>query len=303
MPDLTTEELTALPGAVGSLCDAAARGFGGSLGLTVTSDAPTLTLDAADGLAADLNVVLQASFSYPVLCPDEGLLVLSADTWPVLAKVLGWQMAGEEPRLTGDQTAGLEAAMNAAVLEVRNALGIPGEPGAVQVQVGALQLPPSFAVVEKAIRASVPVHIGSDVAELLVFLTTEFARSLIAAAPSANPEVEPAAQPSDDTVVETQRSNGAGTEPLPPGIELLFDVPLDVSVELGRVRMLIKDVLELSPGSVVELDRVAGEPVDLMVNGRLIAKGEVVVVEDNFGIRVTEIISPADRVSGLGKRR
>ena len=86
-------------------------------------------------------------------------------------------------------------------------------------------------------------------------------------------------------------------------MELIMDIPLDVTVELGRVRMLIKDVLELSSGSIVELDRVAGEPVDLLVNGRLVAKGEVVVIEDNFGIRITEIVSPADRVSGLGRNR
>ncbi len=82
-----------------------------------------------------------------------------------------------------------------------------------------------------------------------------------------------------------------------------MDIPLDVTVELGRVRMLIKDVLELAMGSIVELDRVAGEPVDLLVNGRLVAKGEVVVIEDNFGIRLTEIVSHADRLAGLGKGR
>ena len=87
------------------------------------------------------------------------------------------------------------------------------------------------------------------------------------------------------------------------GLDLLLDIPLDVTVELGRVRMLIKDVLDLASGSIIELDRVAGEPVDLLVNGRLIARGEVVVIEDNFGIRLTEIVSPADRVAGLGKGR
>jgi flagellar motor switch protein FliN/FliY len=97
---------------------------------------------------------------------------------------------------------------------------------------------------------------------------------------------------------------GAGQEShLPRGLEMILDIPLDVTVELGRVRMLIKDVLELSSGSIIELDRVAGEPVDLLVNGRLVAKGEVVVIEDNFGIRITEIVSPAERVSGLGKGR
>lgn len=85
----------------------------------------------------------------------------------------------------------------------------------------------------------------------------------------------------------------------PAGLNLLMDIPLEVSVELGRVKMLIKDILELGTGSVVELDKVAGEPVDLLVNGKLVAKGEVVVIEDNFGIRVTEILSPMERLSGL----
>ena len=98
-------------------------------------------------------------------------------------------------------------------------------------------------------------------------------------------------------------SNRREDSPMPRGMELIMDIPLEVTVELGRVRMLIRDVLELASGSIVELDRVAGEPVDLLVNGRLVAKGEVVVIEDNFGIRLTEIVSPADRVAGLGRGR
>lgn len=303
MPDLSTEELTSLPGAVGSFCEAIVGGLAGSLGLVMAPDAPTLTVDTADALGSDLAMVLQASFSYPGLCPDEGLLALRKETWPVLFKALGWQVEGEEPAFTDDHAAGIEAAIVAAVAQARASLGIPGEPGPVQAHVGNVQMPPSFAVAEKAIRASVPVRIGGDMLELLVFLTTEFARALIRALPLLEEDVQAQHPASDEATAGSHGSNGAGTEPLPPGMELLFDVPLDVSVELGRVRMLIKDVLELAPGSVVELDRVAGEPVDLMVNGRLIAKGEVVVVEDNFGIRVTEIMSPADRISGLGKRR
>lgn len=83
------------------------------------------------------------------------------------------------------------------------------------------------------------------------------------------------------------------------GLDLIMDVPLKVTVELGRTRMQIRDVLELGKGSVVELDKLAGEPVDLLVNGKLIARGEVVVIDENFGIRVTDIVSPAERVSGF----
>ncbi|CFX65314.1 Surface presentation of antigen (SpoA) [Syntrophomonas zehnderi OL-4] len=86
---------------------------------------------------------------------------------------------------------------------------------------------------------------------------------------------------------------------LPQNIGLILDVPLDVSVELGKTRKTIKDVLELSQGSIIQLDKLAGEPVDLMVNGKLIAKGEVVVIDENYGIRITTILSPMDRMNKL----
>jgi len=79
-------------------------------------------------------------------------------------------------------------------------------------------------------------------------------------------------------------------------LDLLKDVPIQISVELGRTRMLIKDLLALSSGSIIELDKLAGEPVDILVNGKLIAKGEVVVIDENFGVRITEIISPEKRL-------
>jgi flagellar motor switch protein FliN/FliY len=82
-------------------------------------------------------------------------------------------------------------------------------------------------------------------------------------------------------------------------LELLLDVPLDVAVELGRARMSIQELLGLGPGSVVELDKVAGEPLDILVNNRLVARGEAVVVNDKFGIRITDIVSPSERVARL----
>ncbi|ADY54966.1 CheC, inhibitor of MCP methylation [Syntrophobotulus glycolicus DSM 8271] len=86
---------------------------------------------------------------------------------------------------------------------------------------------------------------------------------------------------------------------IPNNLDLIFDVPLQVSVELGKANKTIKDILELGPGSVVELDRIAGEPVDMIVNGKLIAKCEVVVINETFGIRITEIINQAQRMETL----
>jgi len=82
-------------------------------------------------------------------------------------------------------------------------------------------------------------------------------------------------------------------------IGLILDVPLSVTVELGRTNKSIKDILELTNGSIVELDRLAGEPVDINVNGKFLAKGEVVVIDENFGVRITEIASPAERAAKL----
>lgn len=82
-------------------------------------------------------------------------------------------------------------------------------------------------------------------------------------------------------------------------IEILLDVPLEVSVELGRTKIVIKDLIQLGPGSIIELDKLIGEPVDLLVNDNLIARGEVVVFDENFGIRITDIVTPAQRLRSL----
>ncbi len=82
-------------------------------------------------------------------------------------------------------------------------------------------------------------------------------------------------------------------------LNMLLDIPLQLSVELGRTKRSVKEILDLSGGSVIELDKLAGEPVDILVNNRLIAKGEVVVIDENFGVRITDILSQADRLNNL----
>lgn len=86
---------------------------------------------------------------------------------------------------------------------------------------------------------------------------------------------------------------------LHPELDFILDIPLEISVEIGRTKMLIKDLLKLNQGAIVELEKFAGEPVEVYVNGKLMAKGEVVVVNDRFGVRITEIISTQDRIKRL----
>ncbi|MCO6536410.1 MAG: flagellar motor switch protein FliN [Gilliamella sp.] len=84
-------------------------------------------------------------------------------------------------------------------------------------------------------------------------------------------------------------------------INLILDIPVDLSVELGRTKIAIKDLLNLTQGSVIALDGLAGEPLDILINGYLIAQGEIVVVGDNYGVRITDIITPSERVRRLSR--
>jgi len=116
----------------------------------------------------------------------------------------------------------------------------------------------------------------------------------------AEPPPQPApAKAAGDSVFRPleQGSKGKNARDL----EMIMDIPVKLAVELGRTRITIKQLLELAQGSVIELDGLAGEPMDILINGYLIAQGEVVVVEDKYGIRITEIITPSERVQKLNK--
>lgn len=115
------------------------------------------------------------------------------------------------------------------------------------------------------------------------------------------PAATPAAQPATQSLFRPLaggEGSGSGTD-----IDLIMDVPVQLTVELGRTRLTIKNLLQLGQGSIVELDALAGEPMDIFVNGYLIAQGEVVVVEDKYGIRLTDIITPSERLNRLNSRR
>jgi flagellar motor switch protein FliN/FliY len=96
-------------------------------------------------------------------------------------------------------------------------------------------------------------------------------------------------------------SNKGPRPETPNDIDFILDIPVQLTVELGRTKIAIKNLLQLAQGSVVELDGLAGEPMDVLVNGCLIAQGEVVVVNDKFGIRLTDIITPSERIRKLNK--
>ncbi len=130
------------------------------------------------------------------------------------------------------------------------------------------------------------------------------AAPMAAPAPAAyaQPYVPNQARVASNVPVQPAQFTPLSTEPVAvndANIGLILDVPLQVTVELGRTKKRIRDILELSTGSIVELDKLAGEPVDILVNGKLLAKGEVVVIDENFGVRITDIVSPLERTKNL----
>ena len=118
-----------------------------------------------------------------------------------------------------------------------------------------------------------------------------------------DPEMEADAKleavPNDVQAVENETVKASESKPRSNNLDLILDIPLKVSVELGRARMLVSDLLNLGQGSVIELNKLAGESMEVLVNDRLVAKGEAVVVNEKFGIRLTEIISQSERVEQL----
>ncbi|MCX8018520.1 MAG: flagellar motor switch protein FliN [Rhodocyclaceae bacterium] len=122
-----------------------------------------------------------------------------------------------------------------------------------------------------------------------------------AAAMSEQAAAEPAHSAAQPAQIFQQFSSPAGAANASQGFELILDIPVQLTVELGRTKISIRNLLQLAHGSVVELDGLAGEPMDVLVNGTLIAQGEVVVVNDKFGIRLTDIITPQERMRKLSK--
>ena len=99
--------------------------------------------------------------------------------------------------------------------------------------------------------------------------------------------------------LQFQNLNGGAVSSEQGNISLIMDVSMEMTVELGRTKKQIKDILGMGEGTIIELDKLAGEPVDILVNHKPIAKGEVVVIDENFGVRITEIVSPLERVQSL----
>jgi len=317
---MTEEHLSQLQSAVSPLREGLELAIAECLNRVVQLGPLTASLDTVDAVQAEAASVFHARFSLPALSDDPLVLAIAREDAATLASLLldPGSEPGDSPVLQPGHVEVLarfaeQLAERLAMLlgTARNTLVAPE---AFAASSEPLALPPAFARSSHVAIVTLQIIAGlKQPIEMRLMATPDFAEAL--GAPAAPSQPASLDQIFDDHGTQADIQDGPrqpGVDLFPPlngadaavprAMELILDVPLDVTVELGRVRMLIKDVLELSTGSIVELDRVAGEPVDLLVNGKLVAKGEVVVVDDNFGIRLTEIINPADRLQTVGGR-
>lgn len=128
-------------------------------------------------------------------------------------------------------------------------------------------------------------------------MADEWAAAMGEQADAEAAEADAAVQPDLDELVDSAAPMAAN--PDGPDLDVILDIPVRISMEVGSTDISIRNLLQLNQGSVIELDRLAGEPLDVFVNGTLIAHGEVVVVNDKFGIRMTDVISPSERIKKL----
>jgi flagellar motor switch protein FliN/FliY len=294
---MSADKGTAPPDRIGLFARAFFEGAGPALTTMLNRPISVAVLGVEDVTAADLQNRMPLPWVLLEVRYSRGL---SGGHWLILGKsgalMLGHAMAGEDDGEAMELQPSHEEAIRETVNQILGAASsalMPLVQRSVSYEAATLQvvedtdaLPPDLAAQPERLWLAQAEATGPDGfrAGFMLTVGSELAREIVTiAAESDGPAPAQSARP----------------EHAPSGIDLILDVPLPVAVELGRARMQIQDVLKLAPGSIVELDKSAGDPVDILINGRPIAKGEVVVIDENFGVRLTSIITATERIKML----
>jgi flagellar motor switch protein FliN len=331
--DLTATERDAL-GEIGNICmSSSATALSSLLGHQVQITTPSVELVAEDLLRHDAaRPAAVVVIEYTAGLDGRNVFILGTREAAVIADLMmggdGTAPAAELSELHVSAVAeAMNQMMGSAATAMAELLAVRVDISAPSVDIVDLAvdgLPMGIDGDEPLVRVGFQLSVGDLVdTTLMQVMPVAFARALVGglleaqAAPAATPAPErepdplPATPAADDDrhlrpvpvpVAQPVAFPSLDELPSAPGgsdISLLLDVPLQVTVELGRTQMRIRNVLELVPGSIIELDKLAGEPVDVLVNGKQIARGEVVVIDEEFGVRITDVASQAKRLRGL----
>ena len=251
------------------------------------------TAKTAD-LYAELGVpVLSIQFAFADIAEHSQAFLLQDEPSIALASyVKGEQVEAIDENLVSEIRGTLEAVVQGVCMAAGAIRKEPIVAANLAIRYQVFSFPSNLQRLDELIRVDFTVAGPDPFGKMTWLLDSETAAAIVSS-------VEDGEESSPFLQIEQGSRNRMVEEA--SGIEMLMDIPLEISVELGRVKMLVKDVVELGTGSIVEIDKAAGEPVDVMVNGRVVAKGEVVVIEDNFGVRITEILTPQERLTRLAE--
>ncbi|MCO5297976.1 MAG: flagellar motor switch protein FliN [Fimbriimonadaceae bacterium] len=250
-------------------------------------------------LIAEFNApVLAVQFAFGGIPESQQVVLLTQETFVAFASLVKQELVeSADENLVADVRPALEALVQGLCLSIGENLGEPVVATGLTFRFQNFAFPQNMQRGEEIARTQIAMS-GEDLNGTAIWLM-DFDSVAHALAVEYSPEIpespfsQVAEAPAGPAVPFIHEETA--------GMELVRDIPLEITVELGRVKMLVKDVLELGTGSIVEIDKAAGEPVDVLVNGLKVARGEVVVIEDNFGVRITEVINPNERLGALGE--
>ncbi|MBS1715059.1 MAG: flagellar motor switch protein FliN [Armatimonadetes bacterium] len=297
MPRIAQDVLNKLSTVVGQVWQTVSTTVSEAAGFAVNFSNPLVLATTGADIQAEVNsprFVITFSFASQ---PENGMMVfLSPDTVADLyASLKGEMPQTVDEGLVADVRPVLEAIVQGICLGVGSARNEPMVASGLTVRYQIPTLTTSMQKSEELVRCNVPVSYEEFSGTVVWLLDSEVGYHVAG--------VEPGDERSPFASVSGSGSANGADAPMfdESGLEIIMDIPLDVSVELGRVKLQVREVLELGAGSIVEIDKAAGEPVDVLVNGRLVARGEVVVIDDNFGVRITEILSVHERLMKLNE--
>ncbi|MFI5386452.1 MAG: flagellar motor switch protein FliN [Fimbriimonadales bacterium] len=270
-----------------------------AIGQTVDFASPlTVSTRTADLYAELGSPMMVVQFAFADLPDNSQVFLVPQDAILAIATSLrGEEVEEVDDNVVADLRVIWESVVQGICLAVGTARGDTMVATGLSIRFQLFSFPPNLQKAIEVLRTQIAITMN-DVNGTAIWLLDNDAAHAILNMTLEDPDEEPAFPHIEEGGLTGPRPNAV---PEPDGLNLLMDIPLEITVELGRVRMLVKDVVELGTGSIVEIDKAAGEPVDVMVNGRLVARGEVVVIEDNFGVRLTEILNPQERLNRLGE--
>lgn len=280
MNTISPEQLQSVTEIEGALVARATESLSQSLDAEIQFQNPLIvTSRALDAISEFSGNAVILRFQFDDATPQ--FVVLTTDLATAIASLGSDTTVVLDPEDLEPVKPRLQAIVSALADGFASALGMPIVPSGFDVTLGGLEFPDGYSDAVDLLR--IQAGLSGQVSGTITWLL--------------HPATVAGLFPNAATVtVEHPETKQAKAD-----LEVLLDVPLTISVELGRVSMKVQEVIDLGAGSIIEIDKAAGEPIDILVNGRLVARGEVVVVEDNFGVRVTEILSPKDRVLTLGE--